>query len=200
MTTPAFRALLAEARAAHARVPALAEFCAFAEDLAPAEWQPRRIPAADLMTGDADMQAPGVDPLARAFVAAADDAFWRLTYENTDIGRDFMDRFACYCLIGSGGPWVSARMSAYVVYMPPGLHYPWHHHPAEEIYYILAGEAEFQREGEAPRVLGAGASSFHASNQPHATGTGDRGVMAYVVWRNHLATPPVLTARPVEVA
>lgn len=141
------------------------------------------------------MRDADADPLVRAVLQASDEAFWRLTYAGTHIGQDFLDRFGCFCLIGSGGGWISAQISAYFVYMPPGLYYPWHHHPAEEIYHVLAGEAEFFRDGEAAEVLRAGDSSLHASNQPHATQTHDRGFMAYVVWRNNLTTPPVLTNR-----
>ena len=198
MSTRAFNTLLEEARAAHIRVPAIREFCAFADDLKTAPVDPRHIPPADLMAGDAAMSAPGVDPLAPAFANAGPDAFWRLTYEGTNLGPDFMDRFGCYCLIGKGGPWISRKMAGYVVYMPSGLHYTWHHHPAEEIYYILAGEGEFFREGEASEMLMQGQSSFHNSNQPHAADTHDKGFMAYVVWRNHLKDPPVLTERVVE--
>ena len=198
MTTPAFTALLEEARAAHARVPALAKFCDFPDDLSEADWTPRHIPAADLMLNDPAMIAADTDPLAKAFVKAGHDAFWRLTYENTDIGDDFMNRFACYCLIGGGGPWVSEKYAAYVVYMPPGLWYPWHHHPAEKIYYVLAGEADFLREGEAKETLRTGDISFHATNQPHATETHDKGMMAMVLWRNEFDSPPVLTERDVR--
>ncbi len=197
MGTPAFKSLLQEAKDAHARIPALRDFCAFPDDLADGAFQPRLTPAAKLLADDGSMIAQGVDPLAHAFVGAAADAQWRLSYEGTNIGQDFLDHFGCYCLIGAGGPWVSQQMSCYVVYMPPGLHYPWHHHPAEEIYIVLAGEAEFLKEGEPPKVVSTGGSCFHASNQPHATDTHGKGIMAYVLWRNHLKTPPVLTEREV---
>ena len=195
MTHPAFTALLDAARAAHATHADLAEFCAFPDDLTTAPTTPFHIPAARLM--EQDQTLAGAHPLARAFLAASPHAQWRETYKATDIGADFMDRFACYCLIGAGGPWVSGQFSAYVVYMPPHLHYRWHHHPAEELYFVLAGQAEFYREGAAPETLRAGQSSFHASGQPHAMQTRDSSVMAYVLWRNHLETPPVLTEREV---
>ena len=66
------------------------------------------------------------------------------------------------------------------------------------MYLVLAGQARFMREGAAPETLSAGETSFHASNQPHAMETADHSVMAYVTWRNHLDTPPVLTDREVQ--
>lgn len=198
MSTQAFETLLATAQDAHARVPALRDFCGFPTDLKSTPITPRWIPPADLMKADKDLMTPDADPLAGAFLGAADDAFWRLTYEDTDIGADFMDRFGCYCLIGKGGPWESAQMAGFVVYMPPNLWYPWHHHPAEELYYVLAGEAEFRREAEPTEILRPGDKSFHKSNQPHATQTRDKGFLAYVLWRNEFQTPPVLTERAIE--
>ena len=197
MSTPAFQALLHAAKTAHDTHAQLKDFVAFPTDLQPSPYQAYHIPAADLLERDPDMLgAP--DPLARAFVNAGPDAQWRETYKDTDIGADFMDRFACYCLIGAGGPWISQQMSGYVVYMPPNLHYPWHHHPAEEMYLVLAGQARFMREGSDPEILHPGDTSFHASNQPHAMETGDHSVMAYVTWRNNLGTPPVLTERDIK--
>lgn len=197
MSRAAFDALLDAARTAHSAHPELAAFCAFPDDLAATPVESHRIVAAALMESDEALRAAALHPLARAFLAASPVAKWRETYKDTAIGEDFMRRFGCYCLIGAGGAFRSAQMNAYVVYMPPALYYPWHHHPGEEMYYVLAGEAEFHREGEPAEVLGAGQSSQHASNQPHAMRTIGEPVLAYVIWRSHLKTPPVLTDRKV---
>ncbi len=196
MTGTATRAhwdtLLDAARNAHAAHAKLSGFCAFPDDLTPAQPAPNRIGAAGLMESDPVVRSC-THPLAQALLGGSPHAQWRETYKGTDIAQDFLDRFGCYCLIGTGGAFTSRQMGAFVVYMPPGLHYPCHQHPAEEMYYILAGEAGFTREGEAPETLGAGDVSFHASGQPHATATHDLPVLAYVLWRNHLGTPPVWT-------
>ncbi len=195
MTRAAFDTLLAEAQALHRVHPALHRFCAFAEDLRPTEVTPYPHPAADLMAADPLLSDSPPCPLAQGFLDAAPLAHWREPYKDTDIGQDFKDRFGCYCLIGPDGAWDSDSMYAFVVYMPPGLYYPWHHHPAEELYCILAGEAQFLAEGHAPRMLGPGDSVFHASGQSHATQTFDSPLLAYVLWRSHLETPPMLTER-----
>jgi quercetin dioxygenase-like cupin family protein len=190
--TQRLAALLEEIKRTHASSAALAAFCPFADDLIDIPLAPRNLPCAEYMYQNAAFR-DAEHPLARAFYNAGPDAHWRETYRNTDIGTDFMDRFGCYCAVGEGGAWKSAKMASYVVTMPPKLHYPWHHHPAEEMYLVLAGEATFLRDGEAAEQLGVGDSSFHASNQPHAMTTGDAPVMAYVVWRNNLGIKPVLT-------
>jgi mannose-6-phosphate isomerase-like protein (cupin superfamily) len=198
MTSSAFTHLLNEARKAHETHPGLSAFVGFADDLAAQPMARHSVPAADLMARETGLFGTAQVSFRDAFIAAGPDALWRETYKGTDIGQDFMDRFGCYCLIGPGGPWISAQMAGFVVYMPAGLHYPWHHHPAEEMYLVLAGEADFLRACEAPETLRAGETSFHASNQPHAMQTGAHPVMAYVTWRSHLETPPVLTGRSVE--
>jgi len=197
VTEPAFEHLLKQVQLAHDEHPDLGEFCAFPDDLTPSEYSRFHVPAADLMRRDTGLFSNDLAGLRDAFVAAGPMAQWRETYKATNIGQDFLNRFGCYALIGAGGPWISARMSGFVVYMPASLHYPWHHHPAEEMYLVLGGVAEFLREGEAPETLAAGDTSFHASNQPHSMTTHEHPVIAYVVWRNHLRTTPVLTEREV---
>ncbi len=193
MTRPVWDRLLSEAKKLHEDIPALHDFCAFPDDVVEQEVDPFHIPAADLMSCETALTDGPCAALKNAFIDAAPLAHWRETYKGTDIGQDFLDRFGCYCLIGGGGPFHSDHMASWVVYMPKDLHYPYHHHPGEEMYTIIAGEAEFFREGEAPVVLSAGDVCQHASNQPHAMTTHDSPVMAYVVWRNGFGTPPVLT-------
>ena len=197
MNHPVFAELLTAAREAHRRLPALAAFCDFPDDLTEAVVGRRHLSCGQMMETDPVLRDPGMDPLAKAFLAGSPHAHWRDTYAGTDIGQDFMDRFGCYCLIGPDGAYRSERMLAFVVYMPSGLWYPWHQHPAEELYTVLHGEAEFLREGEPSETLTPGQSSFHASNQPHAMQTRDSPVVAYVTWRNHFGIAPVLTERHV---
>lgn len=199
MPDPAFENLLDEVRKVHAEHPVLRGFCPFPDDLTGREVVPHHVPAADLLAEDKGLSTIDLAPLRDAFIAAGPVAHWRETYRETSIGDDFLSRFGCYCLIGEGGAWVSKQMASYVVYMPAGLDYTWHHHPAEELYLVLAGQAEFMRQGEAMEILGPGETSQHHSNQPHAMRTSNHPVMAYVVWRNHFGVPPVLTYGSDEV-
>lgn len=200
MSTPAFAHLLNEARRAHESHPALAAFVGFPDDLVEQPTAPFTVPAAGYLARETGLFGTAQAAFRDAFVAAGPDATWRETYKDTDIGADFMERFGCYCLIGPDAPWISARMAGFLVYMPAGLHYPWHQHPAEEMYLVLAGEALFLRAGEPPETLRAGDTSYHAANQPHAMETGAHPVMAYVTWRNELDSPPVLTGSRVAEA
>lgn len=185
--------LLIEVKALHQGHDALRNFCAFPPDIKHQTVEPFRIPAADLMTSEQNFGPTPHQGLCDALIDAGDQMMWRETYKGSNIDPDFMARFACYEIVGWDAPFASQTMRSFVVYQPPHLHYPWHQHPAEEIYVVLAGQAEFHLEGEAPIILPAGDSAFHPSGRPHALTTHDHPVMAYVAWRNHFDVPPEWT-------
>ncbi|MEM7318089.1 MAG: dimethylsulfonioproprionate lyase family protein [Pseudomonadota bacterium] len=185
--------LLDEARGVHLAHPQLAEFCAFPDDIRRVKVDPHQIPAARLMEGDTALSSRDYAGFRDAFIACSPEAPWRETYKDTAIGEDFLCRFGCYELIGFDSVFRSQQMRSFVVYAPAGLYYTWHHHPAEELYMVVAGEAEFHLEGDSGRILRSGDTVFHERNRPHAMTTHDQPVMAYVLWRNEFNTPPVLT-------
>ncbi|MEM9844731.1 MAG: dimethylsulfonioproprionate lyase family protein [Pseudomonadota bacterium] len=193
MTSPAFEALLETARETHEAAPALREFCDFPNDLEASSFMQYRNAATDLMLGETGWPDAKLHPLAEAFLKAGPEAHWRETYKGTRLGQIFLDNFACYCLIGPDAPWKSQQMFGFVIYMPPKFWYTWHHHPAEEMYFVLAGQGEFCRQDRPSEHLRAGEAMFHASNESHALRTHDSPIMAYVLWRNHFDTKPVLT-------
>ncbi|MEN8949323.1 dimethylsulfonioproprionate lyase family protein [Planktotalea arctica] len=131
--------------------------------------------------------------LQDALRAASDAVHWRQTYKDTDIGDDFMGQFACYCIIGENAPFMSAAIRLFMVYMPPHFYYPWHHHPAEEMYVVVSGTGVFKRKDCPDERLTEGEISFHQSNQPHAMETLDDPVLCLVAWRDDFETQPVLT-------
>ena len=188
-----FGQLLDHARAAYQGHDATRSFADFPDDLAPQQVMPFHIPASDLMLAENGLFTGDYAALRDAIFAAAPSAHWRETYKGTDIGQDFLDRFGCYSIIGNGGGFHSDKLWMWIVYMPPHLHYPWHHHPGEELYLVLAGQADFHRQGTESETLGPGGAVFHASNQSHAMTTGEHPVLCLVAWRNGFDTAPVLS-------
>lgn len=193
MTRALWDNLLAEAREVHARFPALQDFCPFPDPLTPQDVAAHHIPAADLMINDRALSSDALPGFRDALIAAAPLAQWRETYKGTGVALDFLDRFACYEVLGVDAPFGTSQMRSFVVYQPANFHYPWHHHPAEEMYLVIAGEAEFAIEGEASKTLRPGDTIYHRSNVPHALTTYDHPIMAYVLWRGDLKTKPVFT-------
>ena len=147
------------------------------------------------MAEDTSLDTDRYAELRDALINAGKDARWRETYKNTNIGQDFLSKFGCYELFGWEGHFECRSTRGFLVYSPGGLYYPWHHHPAEEIYLIIAGEAEFATEGNPPKLLKPGDTVFHAENQPHNMTTREKGVLAWVQWRGDMSVAPVLTGR-----
>ena len=188
-----FDELLKAAREAYCGHPETLAFTPFPKEIVPQDIAPFHCPCADVMCNDSSLISERYAPLQEAILAASPAAEWRETYKDTDIGADFMNRFGCYCIIGEGGPFMSDAIRLYMVYMPAHLYYPWHQHPAEEIYLVVSGRAIFRKAGCADVVLKEGQTAFHGPNQPHATETTDSPVLCLVAWRDQFHAPPVWT-------
>jgi quercetin dioxygenase-like cupin family protein len=71
------------------------------------------------------------------------------------------------------------------VELDPGVAFPRHRHPGEEIIFVLEGTFEYQVEGRAPVTLGAGEVLFVPARAVHAArnvGPGDATELAtYIV-------------------
>ncbi len=185
--------LLQELQELHQTNEQLQAFCEFPNDITVQNIQPHHMGACDLFAQETDLFGEVYAQFNSRLHALAPIAYWRDTYAGTNISDDFRKAFGCYCLIGSKGFFQSDQMHSYMVYMPAGLYYPWHQHPAEELHLCLAGEAVFKKGSQEDRILRAGEVIIYSSSQPHATETHDHPVLCYVVWRNELTTRPVLT-------
>ena len=185
--------LLDQARRVYQSHPATSGFAPFPQDVARQLVEPFHCDCADIFRQETELVSDKYPALQAAIHAAGPIAQWRETYKETEIGDDFMRRFGCYCIIGEGGPFWSETLWAWMVYMPTGLYYPWHNHPAEEMYLVVSGSAVFRREGCADEALGAGDTWMHTSNQRHAMETTDKPVLCLVFWRNGFEIAPVLS-------
>lgn len=195
MAHMALDTVLSELAALHSDHKQLNAFCAFPGDVTEQQLDPFHIPASDLLQAEQGLGKTLSTDLRDALIDLAPTMHWRETYQKTDIGADFMNRFGCYEIIGRAAPFASAAMRSFLVYQPPHLHYPWHRHPAEEMYVVIAGEAEFHQKGETSQTLQAGQATFHPSMRSHALTSHDHPVLAYVVWRDEFDTAPVWSDR-----
>ena len=181
--TPEAREALRLAQRLHEANPALSGFCSFPSDIFEQDKEAYDIPAAQKFMNDARISEPSAyADFVEALKAFGPQAIWRETYKDTEIGELFREEFGCYELIGHDGPFRSQMMRGFIVYMPPGLWYPYHKHPSQELYFVLAGDADFYVEHDCER-LSAGDKAFHKSNIPHALETKDSPILAWVLWR-----------------
>ena len=198
MSRDLFENALREVKRFYEAEPVMMAFTPFPSEtqLQWAERKPYHINPADLFAADDSLTSDHFASVRDALIALKDAAFWRETYKHTNIGDDFLNRFGCYELLGLDGHFHCRETRGFIVYSPGELYYPWHHHPAEEMYFILAGEAEFAVEGKTPKMLSPGDHMFHGENVPHNMQTREKGVLAWVQWRgDKLGVAPVLTDR-----
>ena len=188
-----WQAILDTARAVHAASPELQAFCPFPDPVGPQNVDIHIDPLCEVMRADDSLESPKHAAFCEALMAAAPLAQWRETYRDTPIGDVLHAHFGTFAILGLDAPFATDEMRGFLVYQRPGYHYPMHHHPAEEMYFVLAGEAEFHVDGEGSRILRPGDTQFHETNQPHALTTHNRSVLAYVLWRGDLLTKPVFT-------
>ena len=189
-------AAFAEVKALHETNAALRDFAPFPDDVVVQDLVPYHVPAATLLESEQGLSASEYPALRDALQALSPTMLWREPYKDTEIGAGFMDRFVCYEIIGRDAPFASDNIRSFLVYHPPHLHYPWHHHPAEELYVVIAGEAEFHLQGQGAEVLRSGQASFHPKGVPHALTSHAHPVLAYVIWRDDFDVAPVWTMDP----
>lgn len=200
MTAAIYDNLLSEISALYARHDALRRFCPLPDTLARQEViaSQRRVSA--VLQAETRLISQNYKPVQEALISASAHMHWREVYrpdgsDSEGLCYRFMDKLGVYAIIGETGPFASDEMSVYLVYMPAGLTYPWHYHPAEELYFILSGEGVFRREGCDDRTVREGDVVIHESNQAHEMQTYDSPLLSVAVWRNHLDIPPTLIRR-----
>lgn len=132
-----------------------------------------------------------------SFVAQAAPLFrWRQNpnYTTANMGAAFM---AGYGYVEFAGPkealFHAPDIRVGLLLLGPGLHYPLHAHPAEEVYHPLTAGGLWRRGDEDWRAVAAGDAIHHAPSVPHETKATDRTLLALYCWRGDTATEAVLT-------
>jgi hypothetical protein len=108
---------------------------------------------------------------------------WGQTYVEADFGRHFIDNYGWLELFGTRGHFINGEMAGGFLVLGPHLHYPDHHHAAEEIYIPLVGGAMWRKGGGPYVERPAGTFIHHPSNVSHAMKTGEEPLLALYLWR-----------------
>lgn len=163
--------------------PDLAGFARWPQNARFSPRPPAPVPATRQLAGWTEGTAPETAELHHGARMVAPLAEWRLAYSEADAGAHMLANYGFFELAGTRGHFLAEGVRAYLAYWGPGLHYDWHLHEAEEIYYVVSGQALFEAAGEAPAMLGPGQTRAHAANQPHAMTTTDQPLLAVILWR-----------------
>jgi quercetin dioxygenase-like cupin family protein len=127
-------------------------------------------------------------PIAEAFEAVEPLATWlqNPNYSVEAMGPGYLDRYGYVELIGPGRPVESTDLLVGLLLLGPDMHYPDHAHPAEEIYHVIAGNAEWWRGGEGWRPKPPGSVIHHTPMTRHAMRTTDEPLLALYCWTGNV--------------
>jgi hypothetical protein len=152
---------------------------------------PHAIAAAALL----DVALPDTS-MSAAIRAAAPLFHWRQNpnYSVANMGAAFM---AGYGYVEFAGPkdalFHAPDIRVGVLLLGPGLHYPPHAHPAEEVYHPLTDGGLWRRGGVDWRTVPAGHAIHHPPMVAHETRAADHTLLALYCWRGDTATEARLT-------
>ena len=118
---------------------------------------------------------------------------WEQGYEENDVGKDFLNKYGFFELIGPSGHFKTTEMALYVNYLCKNAYYPWHNHDAEELYFIVSGEAKFESKNQNTEILSSTNTRLHKSFESHAITTDQKPVLSFVIWKNKFEDVSKLT-------
>ena len=196
-----YDAMLQAVRALYDERAVLSRFANLPEEMPRQQITPATHPSRSLFETDDKLVSHHFADLQKALLDASPAMAWRTIYQPSGKPDDhhdygFAERLGCYVILGKDGPFACPDMTIFLVYMPAGTLYPWHTHPAEELYFMISGNAIFKRGDKEDVILSEGQSMFHSENQPHAIETTNNPMLSLAIWRNHLDTPPLLIDHP----
>ena len=136
--------------------------------------------------------------LAGALASASPHLRWITPYQAGEGADDLATGYATTLLSMPGppprkgyqAPLANPNVLVAFTLQAPRIFYPLHRHNAPEIYHVISGAAEWQRDGEPWRRRVPGEWLFHASDQGHAMRTGGEPLLTLVAWIDHLDCPP----------
>ena len=109
---------------------------------------------------------------------------WENGYTEKDVNKNFLNNYGFFELIGPTGHFKTFEMALYVNYLDKKSFYPLHNHEAEELYFIISGEAKFENNNGDYEILTSNKTRFHKSFEPHAITTNNKQILSLVIWKN----------------
>ncbi len=108
-------------------------------------------------------------------------------------GQQFSEKYAYSEFIGPDGIAHSSDIRIGLLLIAPGTIYPYHHHPADEIYFVLSGEGRFKVPERPARVCPSGQFVTHPSGIDHQIETRENLLLALYFWRGAVTIPAQLS-------
>ncbi len=109
---------------------------------------------------------------------------WESGYNEKDINKEFLNKYGFFELIGPTGHFKTSKMALYVNFLDDNVCYPWHNHEAEELYFIVSGEAKFESKDNETKILSSTNTRYHESYKPHQITTTNNKILSFVIWKD----------------
>lgn len=130
----------------------------------------------------------GVDePCARiaaSFAVIAEAQAWQQNpnYVSEPPSATFLDNYGYVEFVGPGRAIQNSSVRVGLLLLGPGLLYPPHVHPAEEVYHVVSGLARWWQQGADWRHQPVGTAIHHLPNVPHSTACDEEPLLALYCW------------------
>jgi mannose-6-phosphate isomerase-like protein (cupin superfamily) len=128
------------------------------------------------------------DPISQALARLPGPLPWYYHYETRPGEADLSNHIAFAELVGPDGDMGAPDCRVGLTLMAPNTLYPLHAHPAIELYFVIAGTADW-RAGDKTRRVPPGDLVLHRSSEPHAMRTTAEPLLALWSWSGDLDTP-----------
>ena len=162
----------------------LSDFVDWPNDLILKEKNTHKINVADKLSTWKSPNDNQVDKIHNLISDLSPHVHWENGYSENEVNKEFLNKYGFFELIGPTGHFLTLEMALYVNFLDNNTHYPLHNHEAEELYFIVSGEAKFESEDEESKILKSTDTRFHKSYQAHSITTFDKKILSFVIWKN----------------
>lgn len=129
-----------------------------------------------------------ISDLTLASRPLCDLAVWRNKYRNRPGREALFNNFAFCDFIGTDGWFHTKDVSLGLTLLGPDTDYPFHGHPARELYFLLSGPSDWAVDYRAWQRRVPGDWLLHTEMQPHAMRSHDIPMLAISAWRGDIET------------
>ena len=159
----------------------------------PADLESRLLPVVRHLDAVEPSGDAAVDAVLEEFLRLAPALPWLQTAGYLDVmSRHYLDNSGYVQLLGPNSIVEHSDVRVGIALWGPNLHYPAHHHEAEELYHVLAGEPLFSGRDGNRRVTRPGDSVHHMPWQVHAQDFGATPAVLLYCWTGAVEPDAVL--------
>ena len=125
-----------------------------------------------------------IDKIHNLISDLSQEVYWESGYSENEVNKEFLSKYGFFELIGPTGHFLTSEMALWVNFLDKNSYYPPHNHEAEELYFVVSGEAKFESKDEQSKILKSKDTRFHKRYQAHSITTFDKKILSFVIWKN----------------